>query len=227
MKLEFIEARDLPDAWFQCVSRIQESGREYVVDRGSYAGQKRLEFDYATVHIKYPGQRPLLPDIPPGLGIPNPVAEGYLEQYLPYLMTPKVQPGEDYTYGERLAGFNYDLVSDVNQIEEVIRMYKRDGFGTNQACMEIGVPQDIIKKDPPCLRLVDTRVQDGKLNFVVYFRSWDLWSGFPANLGAIQLMKEYMSSEIGVEDGELIASSKGMHLYDFIWDIAKLRTCGK
>ena len=98
MKPEFIEARDLPDAWFQCVYRLLETGREYTVGRGSYQGQKRLEFDYVTIHIRYPGVRPLLPDIPPTLGIPNPVAEGYLEQYLPYLMTSARMPGEEYTY---------------------------------------------------------------------------------------------------------------------------------
>jgi thymidylate synthase len=56
---------------------------------------------------------------------------------------------------------------------------------------------------------------------VVYFRSWDLWAGFPSNLAAIQLLKEYMASEIGVEDGELVAMSKGLHLYDYAWDLAK------
>jgi thymidylate synthase len=35
------------------------------------------------------------------------------------------------------------------------------------------------------------------------------------------LLKEYMSSEIGVEDGELIASSKGLHLYEYTWELAK------
>ena len=82
MKLEFIEARDLPDAWFQCVYRLLEAGHKYTIDRGSFEGQKRLEFDFITVHIKYPNVRPLLPDIPVGLGIPNPVADGYLEEYL-------------------------------------------------------------------------------------------------------------------------------------------------
>jgi thymidylate synthase len=43
MLLESVEARDLPDAWFQCVDRILDVGREYVIDRGSYEGQKRLE----------------------------------------------------------------------------------------------------------------------------------------------------------------------------------------
>jgi thymidylate synthase len=217
MKPEFIEARDLPDAWFQCVYRILEKGRSYVIDRGSYEGQRRLEFDYVTIHIKYPGVRPLIPDIPPSLGIPNPVAEGYLEEYLPYLMTSKKQPGEDYTYGQYLEG----------QIAEVIRMYREYGFGTNQAYMTVGDPSSIFLKDPPCLRGIDTRIKDGRLHFIVYFRSWDLWNGFPANLGAIQLLKEYMASCIEVEDGEIIAASKGLHLYDYVWELARLRTMCK
>lgn len=214
MRPEFIQARDLPDAWFQCVYRLLEKGHEYTIDRGSYEGQKRLEFDYITVHIRFPGARPLLPDIPPSFGIPNPVAEGYLESYLPYLMTSVKQPGEDYTYGSYLE----------KQIQEVIRMYREDGFGTNQAYMTVGNPEAILLKDPPCLRGIDTRVRDGRLHFMVYFRSWDLWNGFPANLGAIQLLKEYMAGEIGVDDGEIIAASKGLHLYDYVWELAKLRT---
>jgi thymidylate synthase len=214
MNLEFIEARDLPDAWFQCVYRILERGRTYVVERGSYEGQKRLEFDYITIHIRYPGTRSLLPDIPPALGIPNPVADDYLDQYLPYLMTSAKKEGEEYTYGQYLEP----------QISEVIRMYREDGYGTNQAYMTVGNPETIYLDDPPCLRGIDTRIKDDRLHFIVYFRSWDLWNGFPANLGAIQLLKEYMADSIGVEDGELIAASKGLHLYDYIWELAKLRT---
>jgi len=557
MKLEFIEARDIPDAWFQCIYRILEVGRKYTIDRGSYAGQQRMEFDYVTIHIKYPGVRPLLPEIPAHLGIPNPVADGYLEEYLPHLMTSVKNPKEDYCYSDdteiltdqgwklfkdldkselvatlnpnlntieyqkpigynnfnyygdvynfdnkridfcvntghklfvgvgdsyykcknsefnlipvekaieykflkfkrngewdgsdipyfelpsvpynndrykgygevikipmvdwlrffgiwlaegdlgrqkdkysyqvRLSisndkdrktvmswcdklgmgvieykrwliisskqlysyldqfgkahdkwipssiknlkskylqvlfesmmfgdgdkrGYRYTTVSDkladdfsevcfklgkscikkfdntqsisgfknngvyriyiadsynepviantltVNnyignlycvevpkyhivyvrrngkahwsgntygerleyQIQRVIDMYNKDGHGTNQACMSISMPTDIDLKDPPCLRSIDCRIMDNKLHFVVYFRSWDLWSGLPANLGAIQLLKEYMSAEIGVDDGEIIASSKGLHLYDYIWELAKLRTC--
>ena len=56
---------------------------------------------------------------------------------------------------------------------------------------------------------------------MVYFRSWDFWAGFPSNLAAIQLLKEYMADEIGVGDGELIASSKGFILYEYSWDLAK------
>ena len=214
MELVFIEARDLPDAWFQCVYQILEKGRTYTIDRGSFKGQERLEFDYVTVHIKFPGTRPLLPDIPPSLGIPNPVATDYLDQYLPYLMTSAKKEDEEYTYGEYLEP----------QIDEVIRIYREEGHGTNQAYMTVGDPRTIYLEDPPCLRGIDTRIKDNKLHFITYFRSWDLWNGFPANLGAIQLLKEYMAENIGVEDGEIIAASKGLHLYDYIWELAKLRT---
>ena len=214
MQPEFIGARDLPDAWFQCVYQILEKGRRYKIDRGSFKGQERLEFDYITVNVKFPGTRPLLPDIPPSLGIPNPVSDDYLEQYLPYLMTSVKKEGEEYTYGQYLEP----------QIKEVIRMYREDGYGTNQAYMTVGDPETIYLKDPPCLRGIDTRIKDRRLHFIVYFRSWDLWNGFPANLGAIQLLKEYMAESIGVEDGEIIAASKGLHLYDYIWELAKLRT---
>ncbi|UCG80626.1 MAG: thymidylate synthase, partial [Desulfobacterales bacterium] len=173
MKLASIEARDLPDAWFQCVYEIIDNGHEYVIDHGSYAGQKRLEFDYVTVHIRYPGVRPLIPDIPASLGIPNPVADGYVEEYLPYLMTPTKQPNEDYTYGERLAGWSYVAPAggkasegdhprvnigthEVNQIEEVIHLYRTKGYGTNQAAMSVSTPSDVLLGDPPCLRHIDT-----------------------------------------------------------------------
>jgi thymidylate synthase len=209
MNISFIEARDLSEAWFLCLRKILTEGREYTVLRGSYIGHTRKELDFALIHIKNPGTKPLIPDIPPG--VPPPTSMEYVEGYLPYLMTAHKKKGEQYTYGQYLE----------KQIAEVIKMYKEDGYDTNQAFMAVGDSQSILLADPPCLRGIDTRVQDRKLHFYVYFRSWDLWAGFPSNLAAIQLLKEYMASEIGVEDGELVAMSKGLHLYKYSWEQAR------
>jgi len=209
MNISVIDARDLSEAWFLCLGKTLTEGREYRIDRGSYAGQQRKELDYVVIQIRYPGTRPLIPDVPQG--VPPPTSMEYIESYLPYLMTAHKAEGEQYTYGQYLE----------NQIAEVIRMYKEDGFNTNQAFMSVGNEKSIFLSDPPCLRAIDTRISDGRLHFLVYFRSWDLWAGFPSNLAAIQLLKEYMSSEIGVDDGELIASSKGLHLYEYSWDLAR------
>lgn len=242
LKPIFIEARDLPDAWHQCVFSIitQGNARKRKIDQGSYEGEYRLEFDYITIHITHPGTRSLLPEIPSGLGIPNPVESmEYAEHYgTRYFMTSEKEENEQYTYGERIIaallqpihhiGIKHTFLKDfkdrtVNQMEQVIARYKKYGPGNNQLIMQVGQPADIMLKDPPCLRHIDTRIEDGKLHFIVYFRSWDLWSGFPANLVALQLMKEHMSREIGVEDGEMICSSKGLHLYGYTWEIAGKR----
>jgi thymidylate synthase len=231
-----IDAFDLDDAWFQCLSKILDEGYVYTIDRGSYKGQRRLEFDFVVVRVRKPAHQ-IIPIIPEGMSIPVPTDMDYIQGYLNYLLTGTKTKTEDYTYGERLVEpkvkirQNIDgkemikeMPLNVNQIEEVIRIYKNEGFGTNQAIMEIGMPSDIKLVDPPCLRLIDTRVRYGKLHFILYFRSWDLWGGFPSNLGGLQLVKQYMAQEIGVEDGEIIAASKGLHLYEYAWELAKVRT---
>ncbi len=259
MNIHGIVARDLPDLWFQAVHDILDKGRRFIIDRGSYAGQTRLEYDYFTGQVKFPGTKPLIPDIPPACGIPNPVEEAYIyggagydRSYIEYLMTGHKEPGESYTYGERLTrtpitgdkltwwqADNHEIIDKrpvdgkilfeengvlyLNQIEWVIDTYKKFGFRNNQMVLQIAHPSDITLVDPPCLRSIDTRIQDGKLNFFVYFRSWDLWSGLPANLAGIQNLKEYMAAEIGVDDGEMIVESKGLHLYGYAEDLAKLR----
>ena len=212
MKISFIQARDLSEAWFLCLREVLNNGYVYKIERGSYVGQHRKELDYVVVQIKNPGTRPLIPDVP--VGVPAPSTMEYVESYLPYLMTAHKAQGEQYTYGQYLEP----------QIAEVIKMYKEDGFNTNQAYMAVGDGQSIFLSDPPCLRGIDTRIRDNKLNFSLYFRSWDLWAGLPSNLAAIQLLKEYMGGEIGVEDGEIVAASKGLHLYEYSWELAKTVT---
>ena len=192
-----------------CLRRVLEQGREYIIERGSNVGGRRKELDFIVLQVRHPGRRPLVPDVP--LGVPPPSSMEYVENYLQYLLTSFKADTEQYTYGE-------DLES---QIPEVIRIYKEGGHNTNQGFMAVGSRESIKLPDPPCLRGIDTRVADGKLHFIVYFRSWDLWAGLPSNLAGIQLLKEYVASEIGVEDGEIMALSKGLHLYDYSWELAR------
>jgi len=236
LKPLYIEAFDLDDAWFRCLSEILEHGHVYTITQGSYEGQKRLEFDFVAIRIKNPSHQ-IIPIMPEGSSIPAPTSMEYIHGYLSYLLTGQKTETEDYTYGERLVDAKVrikevkdqkemikEMPLQVNQVEEVIKMYKTKGHGTNQAVMEIGMPSDIKLHDPPCLRLIDTRIRYDKLHFFPYFRSWDLWGGFPSNLAGLELVKQYMAEEIGVGNGEIIASSKGLHLYDYSWDLAKQRT---
>jgi len=219
----YIEARDLGDAWFQSIDAVVNKGRCWTVQQGSYEGQKRYELDFVTVRISHPETRPLVPDMPQHMGdVPPPTTIEYIENdYLPYLMTAEVKKGETYTYGSRLA----------DQIEVVIERL-RQSPGTNQCSMSIAQPSDINLVDPPCLRELDCRLfsseglQEGEkpaLHFITYWRSWDAYNGFPANLAGLQYLKEYMATEIGVASGETIAASKGLHVYGHALPLALQR----
>ena len=212
LSCELIEATSIDDAHFKLVRTIFQRGRVYVIDRGSYEGHKRLEFDHVTIHMRHPGTRPLAPTMPPG--VPPVTDDDTINEYfVKYLFSSEVAENEIYTYGEYIHP----------QIEPVVAMLKDQGANTNQATMAIGGPESILQEHPPCLRTIDCRMMYGKLHFVVYFRSWDLWAGLPENLGGLQLLKEYMANLIGADDGELIASSKGLHLYDYQWPLALQR----
>jgi len=259
-----LEATDLNDAWFTSIENCVKYGHIYTIDRGSYEGQKRKEFDYFTIRIKNPGIRPLHILMPEGSSLAAPNDENYINDYFArYLMSAERTNSEDYTYGERLVdpkSLEAKTINEIqslrrkwneavekedkqnildkitrlhqtsqvigsNQVNQVIEMYRKGAYGTNQATMEIGMPSDLSWADPPCLRMIDTRIRYGKLHFMVYFRSWDLFSGFPSNLAGLQLLKEYMVEEIGngVKDGEIFAASKGLHIYDHFWDFANKR----
>jgi len=166
-KLKFTEinALTISEAWWRGLRECLAHGYEYTISSGSSGteNKKRRELDMVAIHITNPGIRPLVPDVP--AGVPAPTDAAYLDDYLHYLLTDAKAPNEDYTYGQYLE----------SQIAEVIRMYKEDGHGTNQAFMTVGDPEAINLNDPPCLRGIDTRIRYGKLHFMIYFRSWDLW----------------------------------------------------
>jgi thymidylate synthase len=210
-----INATDIPDAWFQCVSNLFDHGFRYIIQHGSYVGETRLEFDQVTVTINFPYAEPydlMLPKIPVELGIPDPVAPGYIEQYMPYLMTNHIEPGEQYTYGSR-------MFTQIRYWTELLKTAPR----TNQAILQVGRPEDYQLADPPCLRHIDMRIKDGILIFYPYFRSWELWGGFPANLGGIAVLQKAMADEIGIKAGKICATSKGLHIYKYVEELAKLR----
>lgn len=217
MILQTFETTDIPDAWFQCVYRLIDVGFRYQVQKGSFEGEERLEFDWVTILVKHPYNEPyhlMLPKIPSSYGIPDPVEPNYVEQYLPYLLTPYISSDEQYTYGSRIH----------EQIGYWVKELSK-GSNTNQAVLQVAQPEDYKLDDPPCLRHIDMRVKDGELIFYPYFRSWDLWAGFPANLAAIAVLQKMMADDIGVTNGPIYASSKGLHIYGYIEELARLRTC--
>ena len=117
-----------------------------------------------------------------------------------------------------------------NQLQWAIDHYKRVGFHNNHCCIQVGYPESNLAYDrpyenelergtSPCLRLIDTKIveEDGEhyLCFNVTFRSWNLWGGWPTNIGGLALLMEHMALELNVKPGAMSFNSKGMNIYRF------------
>lgn len=228
----FLTAKTISDAWFQLIYNLFDNAYAQKIQKGSFENEQyRLQYPGIAVYIEHP-YYDMVPTIPPTSGIPAPTTMEYIEDYFAnYLMNPELAENETYTYAGRI---QHSMPKGGTQLERVIDILKETPL-TNQAVIEIATPEDLDicygkdgKLDPPCLRLLDFKVIpiDNELVLTVsaYFRSWDLWAGFPTNLGGIELLKQLVTSETYLKNGPMYAYSAGAHIYGYQEEIARLRT---
>jgi thymidylate synthase len=253
LKSVFINGKNLDDIYFQLLSEIYKHGRINKIDSGSFAGSNRLEFDFVAGTIQYPTIRPLSPIFPsntPPVTTDDDI-EDYFINYI--MDGQNLEDNEHYRYSTWIRGGGYKIpklnlctegfdkatwVVVPDQIQWCIDHYKDKGFGNNHCYITVGYPEssfayDIPWKDEseretsPCLRGIDTHIKhdEGKwyLCLAVIFRSWDLYAGFPVNMGGIAHLMEFMANELGIEVGTLSFSSLKGHLYDFQIEPLKIR----
>jgi thymidylate synthase len=227
-----LSAKTIPDAWFQLIYNLFDKTYSQKIQKGSFENEQyRLQYPGIAVFIEHP-YYDMVPTIPPGLGIPSPTTMDYIEEYFAhYLMNPELAENETYTYASRI---QHSMPKGGTQLERVIDMLRETPL-TNQAVIEIATPEDLDvcygkdgKIDPPCLRILDFKVIPSGDDFVLtvsaYFRSWDLWAGFPTNLGGIELLKQYVAGETALRNGPMYAYSAGAHIYGYQEEIARIRT---
>jgi len=232
-----IVANDLNDTYFQLLTLVWEYGRKYKIDTGSFKGANRLEFDFCSGFIKYPHQRPLAPIMPEG--IPPVTTDEKLElEYFPnYLMNPTLEGNEHYKYSSWINGTDHYkefeikdtphyIPNEETPLEWVIRHFKEKGYGNNHCYINVGnvdsgfnydIPykHEGDRRTSPCLRGIDFKIKEGYLIMSVVFRSWDLYAGFPENMGGMALLNEYVAEQLGITPGPLCFTSAGLHLYDY------------
>jgi len=202
-----IEGRTIEDVWRDIMWCCIRKGYDYEVKIGSYAGQIRKQLDYVVIRVLEPYLRPLAVRVPEGLGFSAPTSGDKIWSYFNnYIISTNKSPNEDYTYGEFIAP----------QIPRVVDLLNNSAGNTNQACVQIGNENSCNLNDPPCLRVITFKVVNGLLQMSVFFRSWDLFTGLPENLGGLQLLKEYVQAQLTfeVQDGPLVAYSDGLHIYE-------------
>lgn len=224
MQVTSVQASNLSDLWFKLLGEAIDKGRIYEVSDRPHIGRKRLELEFALLHVRCPWEK-LWPD-----KIRQLFSSQYFEAYMDWLLSRGgvafngSMPTKDYTKLIEpipALAFACDTEFDLSPLGLLIYKYRMYGTRTNRACIELSDLSDIARKFPACIRLIDTRVQDNKLHFFCYFRSWDLWNKFSFDLAVLERVKQYVAEQIRADNGELIASSKGIHLYEEDWKKAE------
>ncbi len=245
-----ILATSIEDGWYQALDMVMTRGDSYLITGGSYEGIRRRTMPL-IVEMHNPSVRPLAPLMPEGSNIPPPTTDEKIQKYMEYLISAERQPNEHYTYGEDLSWlieevlryfkkhghgsacgymtigrpetiFHYNREVDY---EEVITVRDRQTqeILTNRRLTNLWNRDEKIEVSSQCLRGIDVFIRGSRIIFWCYFRSQDLWGGFPENYGGIQLVKEYMGAALEIADGPIIASSKDLHVYEHGWPIALMR----
>jgi thymidylate synthase len=171
--------------------------------------EERLELDFATIEVLQPWTLPLVPTVP--LGIPPPTDDKMItELFAATRYNYQLRPGVDY-YGYHLE----------RQIDYAISQYKKYGFDIDQMCLIASPPDNLFLEDPWCLKLIDTKVQDGKLCFIAYVRGLDIWQGFAYFAAMLELLKQDMAEKIKAQNGQLFIIGKSFCLLEHQVDLAK------
>jgi thymidylate synthase len=200
-----VTTHSIGDAWFQVVKSALQFGVDYRINRGSFVDHVRRELESLALYVAVPWARPFSPFVP--AEVPTVADDESIQIYFEtYWISPDKAENEDYTYGERIHPQLFPLIEMLKATPD-----------TNQACIAVARPEDIFLSDPPCLRLIDYKLRNGVLSPHAYFRSWDIWAALPFNLGALQLLTEFIADEVGCKTGPLYVYSKGAHLYDYQW----------
>lgn len=135
-----------------------------------------------------------------------------LDSYIQEFLKPD-RGDEPYTYGERL--FDYQ---GLNQVEKMVEKLRRFPFdkGALAVLWQPKVDNFPVRKPwrTPCLTLVQGQCFDDKLYLTAYFRSNDMFGGWPFNAFALRFLQKQIADRLGVELGSLITISTMAHLYD-------------
>lgn len=223
----FVEARDLQEAYFLLIKNCWEHGYKYKITEGSNAGGYRLELPLATGFIHNPHLRPLSPIMP--YGVPQTTTDEKIKDYfVNYLMNPELEENEEYRYSTWINGEFYNLYKKRKEslLNWCINHFKEKGFGNNHCFINIGEPwinfnydfkyiNETQRRTSPCLRGIDIKIKDNKVILGIIYRSWDLYAGFPENMGGFTLLNEYIAENLGIEKGPITFYSQGLHCYDY------------
>ncbi len=132
-----------------------------------------------------------------------------LDNYFPQVLTTEPVPSLNYTYGIRLMAHN-----SINQIDTIKEKLKKEKHTRRAVAVAWNVKTDNNSDHPPCLTVVQCFIQKNRLFMNVYFRSNDMYRGWPQNCFAFRKMQKEIAEDVGLGMGSLTFNSASAHIYE-------------
>lgn len=140
-----------------------------------------------------------------------------LESYIPQVCSENISGDFSYTYGSRLHEFE--------QIQNCVNELKKHKYSRRAISLTWRPQIDSTSLYPPCLILVDFKIQNNMLFMTCYFRSHDAYNAYCMNIYALQQLQINVSNQINVNLGYLTIISNSCHVYER--DFEKISKCNE
>jgi thymidylate synthase len=112
----------------------------------------------------------------------------------------------EYTYGSRLFG--------LNQIDNIVDELSTREYSRRAIALTWRLETDNKSKNPPCLVLIDCKIQESKLFMTCYFRSQDMYNAFCLNVFGLKELQRIICAHIGkCSCGHIMLISNSAHVY--------------
>lgn len=204
------EGDTVAQTWLKIINLIQRFGK---TEKTRYASNNKLKeiLNLTAVIDKENPEKEYFPHY-------LPFSRSELQAYYPEMMTARRIPGAAYNYGQRMRAQD-----GINQVKEIIELLKRRPFSKKAYAVLYRV--DDWKKadssDTPCMTQLHARVTQNKLFLTAYFRSQDMFHGWPRNAFALRRVQKEIADGVGFPMGPLTIITMSAHMYADDWRTAE------
>ncbi len=204
-----VQAETVAQTWLKILNLISRYGR---TEKTRYASNNELK-EILNLTVVITKENPDKEYFPHYL----PFSKEELLAYYPEMMTSRRIQTAAYNYGHRLRN-----QQGINQIKEIISLLKRRPFSKKGFAVLYRVDdwKKVDSSDTPCMTQLHARITQNKLFLTAYFRSQDMFHGWPRNAFALRKVQKEIAAGVGMKMGPLSIITMSAHMYADDWKTA-------
>lgn len=116
-----------------------------------------------------------------------------------------------------------DSIFKINQVKDMIECLKRNVNSKNIIGITWHVDDELVRKhkSSPCAVFIQALMQNNKINLTVFFRSHDMYNGWPSNAYGFRALQKEIADALNLKMGFLTMISGSAQVYHHVFRIAE------